>query len=131
MATETDAGESAHDGDEQTETVEIDLAPADVERIELEIEQNGDGPHASESVEEWIESAVHIMFSHIGRYADRPVATPEVEVPPLVAERARLEYESARQRGKDTSLDEILMNEVEVRPEYRVDGYRIESGDDE
>ncbi|WP_049904124.1 hypothetical protein [Halococcus agarilyticus] len=126
MSTEPDAGETANDDEaptaEQTETVEVELPPADIERIELEIEQNSDASHASETVEEWIAKRVHLAFARIDTDAEYHTASPEVDVPPLVAERARLEYESARQRGKDPDLDEILFNTMMIDPEWYVDG---------
>ena len=136
MAADTDAGDTAHDdGDEQnherTETVEVELAPADVERIEFEIEQNSGAPYASESVEEWIEHAIRMLFARIDNEAEYHSVSADVDVPPLVAERARFEYESARQRGKDPELDEILFNNVFVDPDWYVDGEPFPAGEDE
>ena len=71
MAANSDTGESPHDGDEQsteqTESVELELPTADVERIEFEIEQNSDAEYASESVEEWIEqhAPTAVLSGHI------------------------------------------------------------------
>ena len=147
MAADTDADEPAHDGGEQTDeqldderfvvvesTIErgviVPLCDADVERIEFEIEQK-DGERANESVEEWIEHAVRMQFGHIDNEAEYHSVSADVDVPPLVAERARLEYESARQRGKDPELDDILFNNVFVDPNWYVDDEPFPAGEDE
>jgi hypothetical protein len=135
MAADSDAGDTANDDEEptteRTETVEVELAPADVERIEFEIEQNSDAPYASESVEEWIEHAIRMLFARIDTEAEYHSVSADVDVPPLVAERARFEYESARQRGKDPELDDILFNNVFVDPDWYVDGEPFPAGEDE
>jgi len=140
MAADTNAGEPAHDGGEQTDeqpdgerfvvaesTIErgviVALCDADVERIEFEIEQK-DGERANESVEEWIEHAVHMQFAHHDHRHDRQ-ATPTVEVPDEIARRARLRLESARQRGKEIEdeqlmLDEYISEYLEVRPDWEI-----------
>jgi hypothetical protein len=99
--------------------------------IELEIEQNKDAEYASESVEEWIQHAVYILFAQIDLNADQVKLRPKVDVPPVMARRAELEAESARQRGKDTSIDEILLENVGFHPAYCVDGEPIVDEDSE
>lgn len=130
MAANSDTGESPHDGDEQTtgqtESVELELPTADIERIEFEIEQNSDAEYASESVEEWIEHAVRMHFAWIDKEADRTEVNVRVNVPPVMARRAELEAESARQRGRDANIDEILLNNVSFEPEWAVGDELIE-----
>ena len=132
MAAKHDADESANDGDEQaaeqTETVEVELTPADVERIEFEIEQNADAENASESVGGWIRHVVRMHFAWIDMEADEAEVNPRVNVPPVMARRAELEVKSARQSGKDTTVDEILRNNVHFEPEWAVDDELIEPG---
>lgn len=120
------AKDSAADGGEQTESVELELPTADVERIELELEQNGDGEYAAESAEEWIGHAVRMHFAWIDKETDWVEANPRVNVPPVMARRAELEAESARQRGQDATVDEILLNNVSFEPEWAVDDELIE-----
>ncbi|EMA49272.1 hypothetical protein [Halococcus thailandensis] len=130
MAANSDTGESPHDGDEQstgqTESVELELPTADIERIEFEIEQNSDAEYASESVEEWIEHAVRMHFAWIDKEAERTEVNLRVNVPPVMARRAELEAESARQRGRDANIDEILLNNVSFEPEWAVGDELIE-----
>lgn len=122
MSSEPDAGDTATDeqksSSEHIRTVEVPLAEADVERIELEIEQS-EATYGAESVEEWIARCVRIEFERIQHRADRHVATTVVDIPPLIARRAKLEAESARQCGKDTSLTSIVTEDewsVHVNP---------------
>ena len=130
MAANSDTGESPHDGDEQTtgqtESVELELPTADIERIKFEIEQNSDAEYASESVEEWIEHAVRMHFAWIDKEAERTEVNLRVNVPPVMARRAELEAESARQRGRDANIDEILLNNVSFEPEWAVGDELIE-----
>jgi hypothetical protein len=134
MATDPDAGDTAHNDREPTDEyprlVEVPLTDADIERIELEIEQNKDAEYASESVEEWIQHAVYMLFARIDLNTDRVKARPKVDVPPVMARRAQLEAESARQRGKDTSIEDILLENVGFHPTYCVDGEPIVDEDD-
>ena len=102
MSTEPDAGDTANDGgaatDEHTRTVAVPLAEADVERIEFELTRQDGGEHAPESVEEWIEHAVHMMFTQIDMRVGETVR-PEVDVPSAQALWARYRLDSAKQRG--------------------------------
>ena len=133
MAADSDAGDTANDDKEptteRTETVEVELVPADVERIEFEIEQ-GDIGGSAESIEEWIEHAIRMHFAWIDKEADSEQVNVQVGVPPVMARRAELEAKSGRQRGKDTTVDDILINTIEYEPEYLVDGEPIGSDEE-
>ena len=72
-----------------------------------------------------------MLFARIDTDAEYHSVSADVDVPPLVAERARLEYESARQRGKDPELDDVLFNNVFVDPNWYVDGEPFPAGEDE
>jgi len=130
MAADSDAGDTANDDEEptteRTETVEVDLVPADVERIEFELEQT-DTEHSVETVEEYIEHAVRMRFAWIDSRTDLIRVEPRVDVPPVTARRAELEAERARQRGEDASVGEYLLESVSFHPAWYADGEPIES----
>lgn len=121
MAAKPNADEPANDEDEptteQTETVEVELAPADVERIEYEIENGPDGEHSPETVGEWIHRAIWFEFTRIDADATYDAAV-EVEVPDAALKRAEFAARSRQQRGTDgdmgmsVEIEDRLMNDI-------------------
>lgn len=136
MAPNPGADESAHDGDEQTteqtETVKVELAEADIERIEYEIANGHHNEHSPETVGEWLERTMWMEFARID---DEAVyhSEVEVEVPDAALKRAQLAVRSRQQRGKSSDMstfaevEDRLLNDVAT--DYRwfnTDGERVD-----
>ena len=109
----------------------VPLCEADIERIRLELEYGYDGEYSPETVEEWIEKAVHMMFAQIEMDVEETIR-PEVDVPPAQALRAQLRLESAKQRGMDIEDEDLkyqdyLMDLIQVSADYQVEDHPRES----
>ena len=105
------------EADDERVSVEVPMTPAMRERIEIEV----DGEEAD--VADWIETVVSQRLAELDKeLAQNVTASPEVEIPEEVAEYARLRTQDHHARGKDTSIDEMLMDYVTVSPKYTVRG---------
>ena len=141
MAAKPDADETATDERESTSEhtepkarvtgvagesgVFVPLCEADIERIRLELEHGYDNEHSPETVEEFIERAVHLRFAQIDSQVEETVR-PQIEVPPAQALRAQLRLESAKQRGmeiedEDLRLNDYLMDLIQVIEDYKIE----------